>query len=61
MGKLAEMIVIKSSADGRIFSEMPLVRCKNCVHYDGEGTCLKMGIVIPDGNWFCSDGEKRGE
>ena len=36
----------------------PLVLCKECRYYDGEGTCMKIGIAMLTGNWFCADGEK---
>ena len=36
-----------------------VVYCKDCKHYDGEGTCLKIGIAMLDDDWFCADGEKE--
>ena len=40
-----------------------IVRCKDCMHYDGDeysglGTCLENGVCSkPD--WFCADGERK--
>lgn len=36
----------------------PLVMCCDCEHYDGIGTCMKNGIVLPTDHWFCADGSK---
>lgn len=34
-----------------------LVRCKDCKYYDGNGTCMKIGIAFLTDEWFCADGE----
>ena len=36
-----------------------IVRCKDCKHYDGNGTCMKNGIAMLTESWFCADGERR--
>ena len=36
-----------------------LVRCKDCKNYDGDGTCLKIGIAMLTDDWFCADGERK--
>ena len=40
---------------------LPLVLCKDCKHYDGEGTCLKIGIALLHDTWFCADGEEKDD
>jgi hypothetical protein len=35
-----------------------LIRCKDCKHYDGNGTCMKNGIALLTEQWFCADGER---
>lgn len=37
----------------------PLVLCEDCKYYDGNGTCMKNGIALLTGHWFCADGERR--
>ena len=36
-----------------------VVRCKDCVHYDGEGCLLTYGEFEPNSMDFCSYGERR--
>ena len=36
-----------------------IIRCKDCKHYDGDGTCMKIGIAFLSDHWFCADGKKR--
>lgn len=36
-----------------------IIPCKDCKHYDGDGTCLKIGISMLTGNWYCADGERK--
>lgn len=39
---------------------LPLVLCCDCKYFDGEGCCMKIGMMIMNGgNWFCADGERR--
>lgn len=38
-----------------------VVRCKNCVHYDGEGCLLTYGEFEPNSMDFCSYGERRND
>ena len=38
---------------------VPVVRCKDCKHYDGKW-CLLLDMVNSDmGDWFCAYGERR--
>ena len=40
---------------------VPVVRCKDCKHYDGKW-CLLLDMVNSDmGDWFCAYGERRTE
>lgn len=44
--------------------ENDLVFCKDCMYYsgDGFGWCERKGIGhCTSDDWFCADGEKRGE
>ena len=38
-----------------------VVRCKDCVHYDGEGCLLTYGEFEPNSMDFCSYGERRND
>lgn len=43
---------------------VPVVRCKDCKHYDGESKmCLNKNIGMygdePSLDWYCADGERR--
>ena len=39
---------------------VPVVRCKNCKHYDEErGTCAKHHAHGNAETWFCADGGRR--
>lgn len=41
---------------------VPVVRCKDCKHYDGDNCCMKNGLIVrDDGGWFCADGERKSE
>ena len=43
-----------------VISWEPLVRCKDCKHYDKDMIyCNKFGIQDIDDDWFCADGVKR--
>lgn len=52
-------MITMTGADGRIYSQAPLVRCGECVHYTlrpGKWECdLYDWVHEPD--WFCADGE----
>lgn len=38
----------------------PIVRCKNCNHYDKQtGICAKGNTHGCADTWFCADGERR--
>ena len=38
---------------------VPVVRCKDCQHYDGKW-CLLLDMVNSDmGDWFCAYGERK--
>ena len=66
-----ELIVMRSKCgDGTIYSQRPLVRCKDCKylidHYGfmDDGYCENMREKYwlkfkPGDNWFCADGERR--
>lgn len=36
-----------------------IVMCKDCKYYDGNGTCMKIGIAFLTDEWFCADGEGK--
>ena len=36
-----------------------VVRCKDCKHYDGNGTCMKIGIAMLNDDWFCADAKPK--
>lgn len=36
-----------------------VVHCKDCKHYDGNGTCMKNGLAFLRNDWFCADGEHK--
>ena len=38
-----------------------VVRCKDCVNYDGEGCLLTYGEFEPNSMGFCSYGERRND
>lgn len=40
-------------------SQPEIIRCKDCKHYDGDGTCMKIGIAFLTDDWFCAYGERR--
>ena len=44
---------------GCVLDMRPLVLCKDCKYYDGNGTCMKNGIALLTGHWFCADGKSR--
>ena len=39
--------------------DLEIVRCKDCKYYDGDGTCMKIGIAMLNNNWFCADGVRE--
>ena len=44
--------------DEVVSTYVPVVRCKDCKHYVGDGWCYLERISRkPD--WFCANGEKR--
>ena len=64
MAKAEAWVMIPRSKDkgSKILVEaIPLVLCKDCKYYDGEGTCLDLGIAMVKGNWFCANGESKDE
>ena len=64
---IEELIIMRSKGvDGTIYRQRPLVRCKDCVHWDkgcteecdnSDSVCFHNGWCKPD--WFCADGERR--
>ena len=43
-----------------------VVRCKDCKHFEKAGNdtfvychCNNIHNEVPDGNWFCADGERK--
>ena len=54
--KIAMMRMIYGT-DAKVVGE--IIRCKDCKHYDGNGTCMKNGIALLTGHWFCADGERH--
>lgn len=47
---------------GEIYVDaVEVVRCKDCVHYDGEGCLLTYGEFEPNSMDFCSYGERRND
>ena len=58
--KPKEFIVMRDCF-GNIFSQITLVRCGDCKHFD-DGECrIKQGWFPVKHDWFCADGEKRNE
>ena len=47
-------------ADGNhmVISWEPLVRCKDCKHWNLSNGCNKLFLSCDD-SWFCADGERR--
>ena len=39
---------------------VPVVRCRECKHYDGKWMCKISGVPSRKPNDFCSYGERRG-
>lgn len=48
-------------AESPTVDAVEVVRCKNCVHYDGEGCLLTYGEFEPNSMDFCSYGERRND
>ena len=45
---------------GRMPSAEPVIRCKDCKHYNAEYECLIEGYGIErDKDWFCGDAERK--
>ncbi len=42
-------------------NQQQIIRCKDCKHYDGDGTCIKIGIAMLTDDWFCADGERKDD
>ena len=46
-------------------SDLIIVRCGECKWYEKEddvdGYCDKNGLMIWDKDWYCADGERKGE
>lgn len=38
---------------------VPVVRCKDCVHYNGEGCLNTHGEFEPEPTFFCAYGERK--
>ena len=38
-----------------------IVRCKDCQHFDGIDCRVNDIVNIMNTDWFCADGEKKGE
>ena len=59
-----EEMIIKRDVMGFVYSQTPLVRCKDCKHryngccYNKETKRINFTIEVPD-DWFCADGERR--
>lgn len=49
------------TADVELVEYAEVVRCKDCVHYDGEGCLLTYGEFEPNSMDFCSYGERRND
>ena len=50
---------INSVAEMPTIDAVPVVRCKDCKHYDGKW-CLLFDMVNSDmGDWFCGYGERK--
>ena len=59
--KIDEIIAMRDCF-GNIYSQRPLVRCKDCVHFCDDKyltECFMHNGLSPDGSWFCADGERR--
>ena len=60
---MKQEMIVKTGEDGRIYSQTPLVRCRECKWYTlepGKWECaLYDWAHEPD--WFCADGERQKE
>ena len=56
----AEIEQLKRFVNGFSRDAMPVVRCKDCKHYAGNGWCNRPGInPTKHDDWFCADGERK--
>ena len=53
--------VITYLSEQPIVDAVEVVRCKDCVHYDGEGCLLTYGEFEPNSMDFCSYGERKDD
>jgi len=44
-----------------IEDRQPVVRCKDCIHKNGLNHCTHNNDIWVADDWFCADGEVRGE
>lgn len=52
---------IKGLTDGYLKRENEIVRCKDCKYYNKKETmCNVSERCNQGGDWFCADGERRG-
>ena len=62
--------IVKKDELGNIYSQIPLIRCVDCLHWDERedggtvghctnryGECRGLKTEM---HWFCADGEKKG-
>lgn len=64
---MKQEMIVKTGEDGRIYSQTPLVRCKDCKYVamlNGSYYCDKPNedrIRFKKPDWFCADGERKEE
>ena len=46
--------------DMQTVDAVPVVRCRECKHYDGKWMCKISGVPSRKPNDFCSYGERKG-
>ena len=62
---MKQEMIVKTGEDGRIYSQTPLVRCKDCKYWkqrepENCGYCEEHN-ENHTGVWFCADGESQKE
>ena len=59
---VAETIAMFADRIKSLPSAEPVIRCKDCKHYNAGYECLIEGYGIErDKDWFCADGERRDD
>lgn len=54
--------VMVSEIESMLYRDgIEIIRCKDCVHYNGEGCLKTYGEFEPEPMFFCAYGERRGK